>query len=371
MSLNLVGMPGMEGKAEYGSSSSCSKGTWTFDKQNLQFTVSIKRMNSTAPREKWPFIVLLANLLEHSSRRVVQSHTSFHESWLRTFDEASKVCIACPFRSLLFTLYFFASWTAHSPVAPLASWSRLHRPVSCPCFIYFFAGCCVITLFIYLNDFAVLKNHKSKQKSHLKDLYACKNQQAKSDACLLHELCACDSAVSHGSITHFFFPQDPAPSLAQDVTLPAMLHYCRHQTFLILPLSSWSCCLSADLAFTPPPASLTPYLHLCALHFIAAPAPLHPPSQPGRPPLPPGATRLLHLLPTWDILDSLSLALVAFSLQLLSLQGPSHGGCPLLAGSGDSSSGELQHLSWPPKGKLHFVLWCLGPGCPARSSLAH
>lgn len=40
--IELGGLPGMEVKAEYGSPSNSSKGTWTFDKRNLQFTDSIK-----------------------------------------------------------------------------------------------------------------------------------------------------------------------------------------------------------------------------------------------------------------------------------------------------------------------------------------
>lgn len=41
----LGGLPGMEVMSEYGSPSNSSKGTWTFDKQNLQFTDSIKVRN--------------------------------------------------------------------------------------------------------------------------------------------------------------------------------------------------------------------------------------------------------------------------------------------------------------------------------------
>lgn len=100
---------------------------------------------------------------------------------------------------------FFCQLNIPQPNCSPHFWSNLRRPVSRPCFIYFFAGCCVITLFIYLNDFALLKNHKSKQKSHLKYFCACKNQWSKSDACLSHELCACDSPLGHGAITRCFF----------------------------------------------------------------------------------------------------------------------------------------------------------------------
>lgn len=50
--IELGGLPGMEVKAEYGSPSNSSKGTWTFDNQNLLFTDSVKERNSRAPREK-------------------------------------------------------------------------------------------------------------------------------------------------------------------------------------------------------------------------------------------------------------------------------------------------------------------------------
>lgn len=73
--IELGGLPGIEVKVEYGLPSNSSKGTWTFDKQNLLFTVSVKERNSRAPREKWPFILFLSNLLEHSFERVVQPHT--------------------------------------------------------------------------------------------------------------------------------------------------------------------------------------------------------------------------------------------------------------------------------------------------------
>lgn len=73
--IELGGLPGMEVKAEYGSPSNSSKGTWTFDNQNLLFTDSVKERNSRAPREKWPFILFSSNLLEHSFERVVQPHT--------------------------------------------------------------------------------------------------------------------------------------------------------------------------------------------------------------------------------------------------------------------------------------------------------
>lgn len=128
------------------------------------------------------------------------SHSSFHENWLRAFDEASKVCITCSFPSFLFffsffKFFFFCQLNMPQPNHSHHFLKKLYCPASCPHFIFGFTCFCTTTLFIYLIDFSVLKNNKLKQKSHLRP-----NGQYWKLALLMKTMhVTCDIEVEHGT----------------------------------------------------------------------------------------------------------------------------------------------------------------------------
>lgn len=129
--------------------------------------------------------------------------------------------------------------------------------------------------------------------------------------------------------------------------------------FLVPPLSSLSLCLSAGLAFTPASCPADPLSLSRCPSFRYSPSPLASTGlasvtrshQSSPPPVPLGHFRLL-------VPASRGFFLCASDRW----SGPSHGGYPPLAGSGHGWRGELQHLSWPPRGRgaLDFGASVLG-----------
>lgn len=84
------------------------------------------------------------------------SHSSFHENWLRAFDEASKVCITCSFPSFLFFFlflnFFFFLPAEHATAQSLPS---LPEEIILPCFLppfHFWLHMFLHNHLIYLPD---------------------------------------------------------------------------------------------------------------------------------------------------------------------------------------------------------------------------
>lgn len=105
-----------------------------------------------------------------------------------------KSVLLAPF--LLSSLSFISLPTEHPTASLFPSLLEASYPAfffSCSCFIYFFAGCFIITLFIYLNYSAVLKTNMSKIRSLPFTWTACKWQ------------CSC---TQHDHL--LLFPWDPA-----------------------------------------------------------------------------------------------------------------------------------------------------------------
>ena len=153
-----------------------------------------------------------------------------------------------------------------------------------------------------------------------------------------------------------FFPWNPALSLAQDAALPAMLPDCQNQMFLIVPLSSLSCCLSAGLAFTPASCPADPLSLSWCPSFCNSHSPLAPTASAfwATP-----ATGSHHGPPPPSPLGHFRLLVPASSGFFFKTVSPSHVGYSPLAGLGDSWREELQHVSWPPSGSRTLVFGAL------------
>lgn len=156
---------------------------------------------------------------------------------------------------------FFCQLNIPQPSCSPSFPKHLHRPSSCPHFIFGFTTFCTTTLYIYLNDFSVLKNNKLKKKSHLRFLVNAESLPFLWRPCMGHVT------------VKWTTTQDPLvlstgacliSCLDTDLSENALLLTDSH--FLPSSLSSHS--LAA--AFTPAP--LTPCPYLGVLHFVTASA---------------------------------------------------------------------------------------------------
>lgn len=132
---------------------------------------------------------------------------------------------------LLFLFLFFCQLNISQPSCSPRFLKHLHCPASCPHFIFGFTSFCTTTLFIYLNDFSVLKNNKLKQKSHLRFVSLC----WKLAFLMKTTHVTCDSEVDHGTRPRWFCPWEPVSSLAQDAALSENALLLTNSNFLHSP----------------------------------------------------------------------------------------------------------------------------------------